>query len=166
MERLPGKEPKMTKHTAKSHDILDTIRHVDDIETGNIRYAEKQIPGARNHLTRTLLNALKLDAEKHHLIQRMVIDSIRKEAVNLSPDELQEFSGHLNKHIEAEERALCYAEEALEQSNLPVPRYLLSYLVTDIKMQNSLLSQFEDELKTASISTSISSKTPASPKAA
>ncbi len=156
----------MKKSTDKSHDILDTIGQVDEIESGNIHYAEKEIPRAKNPLTKTVLKALKLEAEKHHLIQQMIIDSIKKEAVNLSPDELQSFSVHLNKHLEAEERALCYAKEAFDKSNLPIPRYLLSYLVADIKMQNCLLSQFEDELKTASIPTSISSKTFGRPKAA
>ncbi len=156
----------MKKYAGKSHDILDTIGRVDEIESGNIQYAEKEIPKAKNPLTKTVLKALKLEAEKHHLIQQMIVDSIKKEAVNLSPDELQNFSAHLNKHLEAEERALCYAKEALDQSNLPVPRYLLSYLVADIKMQSCLLSQFEDELKTASIPTSVSSKRFGAAKAA
>jgi hypothetical protein len=89
----------------------------------------------------------------------MIVDSVKKEAVHLSPDELQNLSGHLNKHVESEEKALSLAKEAFERSELAIPRYLLSYLIADLKKQNSLLRRFDDELKTASIPTSGTSKT-------
>ncbi len=148
----------MKKYAAKSKDIIDTMNHGQAIECRNIEAVREEIPKAKNRLVRTVLQALDFEAEKHHLIQQMIIDSIKEESVNLSPDELQNFSHLLNKHLEAEEKALSFAKEAYEKSNLPIPRFLLSYLVADLEMQNDLLSQFENELKTASISTSVSSR--------
>ncbi len=156
----------MKKDIERSEDVLKTIGQGQKIESGNIQYAEKEIPKAKNPLVKAVLQALKLEAQKHHIIQQMIIDSLKREAVNLSPDELQSFSAHVNKHLEAEDKALSYAKEALDKSNLPIPRYLLSYLVADLKMQSELLSRFEDELKTASISTSVSSRTFTVPRAA
>ena len=148
----------MKKYAGKSRDIIDTISHGQEIECRNILSTEEEIPKAKNRLVKTVLQALNFEAEKHHLIQQMIIDSIKEESVNMSPDELQNFSSLLNKHLKAEEKALSFAKEAFEKSNLPIPRFLLSYLVADMKMQNDLLTQFEDELKTASISTSVSSR--------
>ncbi len=156
----------MKSNTGRSEDVLKTVSQGQKVESGNIQYAEKEIPKAKNALTKTVLQALKLEAEKHHLIQQMIIDSLKKEAVNLSPEELRNFSLHINKHLEAEEKALSFAKEAFDKSNLPIPRYLLSYLVADLKMQSELLSQFEDEMKTAAISTSVSSKAFSAPRAA
>ena len=156
----------MKKNSGKYGDILDKIIDWQAIETGNIEYTDREIAGARNPLIKAMLQALKLEAEKRRLLQQMIIDSIDREAVNLSPDELRDLSGHFNKHLEAEEKALYLAKEALEKSELTIPRYLLSYLIGDLKKQNSLLRQFDDRLKTASVPTSATAKTYSSSRAA
>jgi hypothetical protein len=61
--------------------------------------------------------------------------------------------------MEAEEKALLLAKEAFKKSELPLQRFLISYLINDLTKQNDLLRQFEDDLKTASVPTSITSKT-------
>lgn len=149
----------MKKYTGKSGEVIDAISHGQEIECRNIEYAEIELPQAKNRLVKTVLETLRLEAKKHHLIQEMIAESIKEDSVNLSPDELQEFSTHVNKYLEAEGKALSFAKQALEKSNLPVPHYLLSYLVADLKMQNGLLTRFEDELKAASVPTSVSSRT-------
>ena len=149
----------MKKYTGRSEDFLDTIVELQAIQTRNIEYVKKDIPKTGNPLIRTMLQALRLEAEKRSLLQQMIVDSIEKEAVHLSLDELQYLSDHFNRQVEADEKALSLEEEAFEKSELPIPRYLLSYLIEDTKKQSSLLKQFEDKLKTASIPTSVSAKT-------
>ena len=123
-----------------------------------MEYADDQIKKAQNPLTKTLLRALKFEAEKHCIIQQMIVDSVKKEAVHLSPEELRELSSHLNRFIEEEEKALTRAK-AFEGEHEPyVTRFLMSYLVADLRSQNSLLKEFDDELKIASVPTSASSK--------
>jgi len=128
------------------------------LEGSTIEYATDELKETKNPLTKTLLEMLKLEAEKHCLLQQMIMDSLKKEAVHLSPEELGEFSRHLNKYVTEEEKALCSAQAALEGNGLLVPRYLLSYLIADQKAQNCLLRQFDDELKTGSIPTSATSR--------
>ncbi len=148
----------MARYSNKSGDFLDKITDWQTIETDNIEQAKKEIPKAKNPLIRMMLQMLKLEAEKRRILQQMIVDSINKEAVNLSPDELQNLSDHLNRHVDIEEKALMIAKEAFEESELAIPRYLLSYLIGDLKKQNSLLKRFDDELKVASIPTSATSK--------
>jgi hypothetical protein len=156
----------MKKYEGKSEDILDKIVDLQSIETENMDQTSKAIPNAKNPLIKTMLQALKLEAEKSRVLQQMIVDSMKKEAVHLSPDELQNLSGHLNRHIKVEEKALTIAKEAFEKSELAIPRYLLSYLIGDLKKQNALLRHFDDELKIASIPTSATSKTFNSSRAA
>ncbi len=156
--------------TAKSHatteDIIGKIVDWQTVEANNIEYAAKEISKAKNPLIRTILQALKLDSEKRRLIQQMILDSIEKEAVNLSPDELGELSGHVNRQVESEEKAALLGKEVFEESELAVPRYLLSYLIDDLKRHNDLLRQFDGKLKNASIPTSTTSRTFGSSRAA
>ncbi len=156
----------MRKYEGKSGDILDKIAGWQSIETENMEQTSKAIPNAKNPLIKAMLQALRLEAEKSRVLQQMIVDSIRKEAVHLSPDELQNLSGHLNRHMKAEEKALTIAKEAFKESELAIPRYLLSYLIGDVKKQNALLRHFDDALKTASIPTSATSKTFGSSRAA
>jgi len=148
----------MKRPAEKSEELFNLMVDWQTIETETIEHANTEIPKARNPLTRTMLKVLRLEAEKHCAIQQMIVESIKKEAVHLSPEELSDLSGHLNRRLEVEEKALSLAEAALKKSELFIPRFLLSYLVSDIKKENGLLSQFDDELKTASIPTSVTSK--------
>ncbi len=149
----------MKKYAGKSEDILDKISDWQAIESENMEQMSKAIPGAVNPLIKTMLQALKLEAEKRKVLRQMIVDSVKTEAVHLSPDELLDLSAHINRHMRAEEKALTIAKEAFEKSELVIPRYLLSYLIGDLKKQNDLLRHFDDELKTASIPTSVTSKT-------
>lgn len=150
------KATKATSHTPDK--LIDMIVDWQGVENATIKYATDGAKEAKNPLTATMLKVLELEAEKHYMIQQMIVDSIRKEAVHLSPEELEELSRHLNRYITEEEKALCLAQDAAEGNGLVVPRYLLSYLMADLKVQNSLLRQFDDELKTASIPTSATSR--------
>jgi hypothetical protein len=148
----------MKKATEKSGDLLDVMVDWMDTETGTILYARNEIPKATNPLTKTMLKVIRLEAEKNSLIQQMIVESVKKEAVHLSPEELATFSEHLNRYIEAEEKALSRAEAATNWHESSVPLSLLTFLVSDMKQQNCLLRQFDDELKTASIPTSATSR--------
>jgi hypothetical protein len=156
----------MAKKTGKYGDFVDRIKEWQAIENDNIERTDREVPETKNPLIRTMLQALRLEAEKRRLLQQMVIDSVQREAVNLSPDELGNLSGHINRHMEAEEKALSIAMEALDKSELTIPSYLLSYLIGDLKNQKSLLRQFDDKLKNASVPTSATGRTYGTSRAA
>jgi len=148
----------MNKVKAHSDNLLDVMVDWQDTESGTIIYAQDEIPKAKNPLTKTMLKMIRLEAEKNSLIQQMIIESVKKEAVHLSPEELETFSKHLNRYIEAEEKAVTRVEAATNWHEASVPLSLLSFLISDLKQQNCLLRQFDDELKNASIPTSATAK--------
>ena len=148
----------MRKSKGDSGDLLNLMVEWQDIETGNILYTKEEMPKAKNPLTKTMLKVIRLEAEKNSLIQQMIVESIRKEAVHLSPEELGTLSGHLNRYIEIEEKVLSHAEAAATKHESLVPLSLLTFLISDLKQQNCLLRQFDDGLKNASIPTSATSK--------
>lgn len=138
--------------------MINIMADWERVEADTIKFANKEIPHARNILTKTMLQVLEFEAQQHRLIQQMIIDSLKKEAVNLSPDELGILPGYINRYLEAEGKILCEAEGSAAQSEPFVTSYLFSYLMEDLKTQSCMLKQFEDELKNASIPTSVSSK--------
>ncbi len=139
--------------------LLDAIVDLQAIETENIANAKAEIAKTKNHLTRAMMKVLEVEAEKRCLLHGIISDSLKKEAFNLSPEELNILSSHFNRTMEAEDQALLLAKEAYEKSEVPIHRFLLSYLINDLKKENNPLRQFEYDLKGASIATSITSKT-------
>ncbi|MDA8175218.1 MAG: hypothetical protein M0018_11650 [Nitrospiraceae bacterium] len=149
------------KAHSKNPGMLDLITDWQAIETDAMSYVDEQTgkPENQNTLTKTFLRILKLEAEKRCLIQQAIVESKQMEAPHLSPDELATLSAHLNRQVEREEEILPIGETVLDgEAKLLVPRYLLFYLLSEIRKENSLLKDFDDELKTASIPTSATSR--------
>ena len=99
------------------------------------------------------MESIKHDSEKHKLIQQMIIDSITKEAISISPDELSEMSDMLNNHMEAEAESLCLTDAAFAKSELFFTRFLFSYRIADEAKHHGLINELND-LKRETIPTS------------
>jgi len=148
----------MKKPAEKSGDFLKLMADWQAVEERMVGYAEDEKAKSQHPVIRAVLDILELDAQKYCRLQQMVAESVKKEALHLSPEELQALSAHINKRLEMEERTLALAEKAAEKSQVFFPRYLLQYLISSLKKENALLRQFDDGLKSAHVSTSTSAK--------
>ena len=136
-----------------SEEFLDLIKKWQKLEDKTIDSADAMIRKTNNQFLGMIMESIKLDSEKHKLIQQLIIDSITKEAISISPDELNEMSDMLNNHMEAEAESLCLADAAFAKSELFFTRFLLSYLIADEAKHHGLINQLND-LKRATIPTS------------
>ncbi len=148
----------MKKPAEKSDAFLDLMVDWQTIEGDMMQYAEEEAAKTLNTLEKTMAQVIGLEARKRCVIQQMIVESVKKEAAHLDPEEIQSLIGHINHFVETEEKELPMAEAALQKSELFLSRYLLSYLIADLKKGNVLLRKFADELKSATISTSVTSK--------
>lgn len=148
----------MKKAKEDSKEFIELMEKWQALEDKTITIADKILNKTNNSLLRMTMEMIKLDSEKHKLIQQMIIDNITKEAIHIGPDELNDLSEILNSHMEAETESLCLAEEAFQKSQLFTTRYLLSYLIADEAKHHGLMNQIND-LKRASIPTSVSART-------
>jgi len=152
--RAPEKAPKMERKGKKavelSKEFLNIIKEWQSLEDETIRFSEDLIKKTKNKLIKMTMEMIKHDSQKHKEMQQMLIDSITKEPFILSPEELNALGNGLNKHLAAEAKSLQLADEALENSELFVTRYVLSYLIADEQKHHSLLTKLE-ELKRATV---------------
>lgn len=140
----------MKRPVEESQEFLNLIREWQALEDRTIASAEELLSRTNNPIVKMTMEMIKHDSEKHKVMQQMIIDSITKESVHLSPDELAPLSDLLNKHMEAEARSLTPADAALERSELFITRYILSYLIADETKHHSLINKL-NELKRATI---------------
>jgi hypothetical protein len=137
----------------KDEELLAIVQGWQKLEGNAISYAFDLMRKTRNPLTKMITNLIIHDSEKHKLVQQMIIYTLTEETLHLSPDELNELSGLINRHVTAEDEAIRLAEAALDNCGQVSTHFLLSYLIADKKKHYSLVARM-DELKLASIPTS------------
>ncbi len=142
---------KTTKKPAElSNNFLKIIKEWQKLEDSTIKFSSDMLKKSKNPLIRMTMEMIKNDSQKHKVMQQMLIDSLTKEALHLSPEELAMLSDGLNKHIAAEAKSLELADEALKNSELFITRYILSLLIADETKHHNLLGKL-NELKRATV---------------
>ena len=145
-----GRRDKTKRSAEQSGKLLSVLREWQKLEDSTIKYADEMGKKTKNKLIKMTMEMIKSDSQKHKVMQQMLIDSLTKEPFALSPDELGALSAGLNKHMAAEARSLELADEALQNSELFVTRYILSYLIADEQKHHKMLANL-NELKRATV---------------
>lgn len=133
-----------------SKHLVKILKDWQKLEDETIKHSEATIRKSKNRLVTMTMEMIKNDSQKHRAMQQMLIDSLTKEPFILTPDDLSALSDGLNKHLAAEAKSLELADEALQNSELFVTRYILSYLIADEQKHHALLSKL-NELKRATV---------------
>ena len=122
--------------------LVDTLNAWQQIESRSITQCGDIADRTRNPVLRLVMEIIRRDSAMHHRVQQFVIDSLEKEPVTLTVEELEGVWGAIEAHIEAEretERLVAQAREALAGTKDVVQRYLLEYLATDEHKHDALL---------------------------
>jgi rubrerythrin len=143
----------MAKKTSKADDtdrLCEALENWMDLEDETIKQAEKTLKKTKNKLVKMTMEMIKNDSLKHKAMQKLLLESLTKEALVLTPDDLVDLSEGLNQHLAAEAKSLEVADAALNNSKLFTTRYILSYLIADEQKHHALLSKL-NELKRAAV---------------
>jgi len=134
----------------KSNNFVKIMKDWQRLEDETIKFADNMMRSNKNPLIKMVMEMIKNDSMKHKAMQQMLIDSVTKEAIHLSPEELSSISESLNRHLQAEAKSLELADAALRQSELFVTRFILSMLIADETKHHKMLGNL-NELKRATI---------------
>jgi hypothetical protein len=133
-----------------SKNLVKILKEWQKLEVETIKHAEQSIKKSKNKLVKMTMEMIKNDSQKHKVMQQTLIDSLTKKPLLLTPDDLASLSDGLNKHLAAEAKTLELADQALQNSELFVTRYILSYLIADEQKHHALLAKL-NELKRATV---------------
>jgi len=133
-----------------SKSLIKVLKDWQKLEDESISHAEATIKKTKNKLVKMTMEMIKNDSQKHRAMQQLLIDSLTKESLVLAPEDLGSLSENLNKHLAAEAKTLELADKALQNSELFVTRYILSYLIADEQKHHALLTKL-NELKRATV---------------
>lgn len=131
-----------TKEIQKA--IVENMKRWQKIENASVASTGKVIDKTDNPVVRIIMEVIQRDSQFHYRIQEMIADSLETKTLSLSPDDLSEVWGMIEKHIELEKKTVELAEEALKHlkgRKMVVQEYLLHYLLEDEKKHNLVLEQ-------------------------
>jgi hypothetical protein len=122
--------------------LVEILNAWQQIESRSIAQCGDIADRTRNPVLRLVMEIIRRDSAMHHRVQQFVIDSVEKEPVTLTVEDLESVWGAIEAHIEAEretERLVAQAREALAGTKDVVQQYLLAYLAADEHKHDVLL---------------------------
>jgi catalase len=126
----------------KQEQLVEILRRWQHIENKSVAQAADIIDKSPNPAIRLIMEIIQRDSAFHFRVEQFIIDSIEKQAVTLTPDDLAQVWEAIEAHIEAERRVgdlVLDAEKALAGTRNVVQHFLISYLGQDEKKHDQLL---------------------------
>ena len=134
----------MAKGPERIDNLVSTLRKWQAIERKSIDSCAEIMEKTDNPLIRQFMEIIRNDSVQHHRVQQFIIDSLTKEAVKLTPEELALVWDEITAHDEVERKTVELAKKLRDKCNFFVQRALLEYLITDEEKHDHLLSSLED----------------------
>lgn len=127
-----------TSARVRDRELLAMLRKWKGLEASTIKSCDAILKKAKNPILTTLTTAIRNDSEKHAAIIQLVMDSMTKQAYELSPDDLAGVAHLLNKHIALEQASIDMAGKAIEMSRDAITKQLLKMILDDEKKHKSM----------------------------
>ena len=136
----------MPKKKGQEHieELVETLRKWQGIERKAIDSCADIMEKTDNSLIRQIMEIIRNDSVQHHRVQQFIIDSMTKEPVRLTPEELGQVWDEITAHDEVERETIEIAKKLKEECRFFVQRALLDYLIVDEEKHDQLLKALED----------------------
>lgn len=126
--------------------MIEGLREWQGIERQAMEQTAEIMEKTSNPYIRIIMEIIRQDSLMHHRVQQLIVDSLTREAVSLTPEEIAEIWDQVEAHDETEKHVVRMAEELKAEAWTPIHKQLLDYLLTDEKKHDVLLEQL-GELK-------------------
>jgi rubrerythrin len=132
------------KGQERTEKLLKTLRDWQGIERHAIETTTKIMEKTDNLLIRQFMEIIRNDSVQHHRVQQFIIDSLTKQPINLSHDELAQIWEEIEAHDKVERKTIEMAKECRDECQFFVQRSLLEYLISDEEKHDTILQGLED----------------------
>ena len=127
-------------------EMVEGLRKWQGIERKAMEQTAEIMESTGNPVIRMVMEIIRQDSMMHHRVQQFIIDSLTREAVSLSPEDVSEIWAKIEEHDEMEREVIDMAKDLKEKAWSPVHKQLLEYLLADETKHDRLLEQL-GELK-------------------
>jgi hypothetical protein len=128
----------------RTEKLLKTLRDWQGIERHAIETTTKIMEKTDNLLIRQIMEIIRNDSVQHHRVQQFIIDSLTKQQVNLSHEELAQIWDEIEAHDQVERKTIEMAKECKEECQFFVQQALLEYLIVDEEKHDLILKGLDN----------------------
>lgn len=132
------------KGQERTDKLIKTLREWQGIERNAIETTTKIMEKTDNLLIRQFMEIIRNDSVQHHRVQQFIIDSLTKQPVSLTHEELAQIWEEIEAHDKVEKKTIQLANECKEECRFFVQRALLTYLITDEQKHDLILQELEN----------------------
>jgi hypothetical protein len=136
-----------TTGSEKVDNMVEVLRQWQSIERQSMAVTSEIMAQTESPLIRMIMQIIAHDSMMHHRVQQFLIDSVTRESVSLSREELGEIWERIEAHDQAEKKTIEMAKSLREQAWSPVHKQLLDYLLADESKHDTLLEQLTEVKK-------------------
>ena len=135
----------MAKETGqdRTEKLLRTLRDWQGIERNAIETCTKIMEKTDNLLIRQFMEIIRNDSVQHHRVQQFIIDTLTKQPVKLSHEELAQIWDEITAHDKVERKTIEMAKQCKEECQFFVQRSLLEYLIADEEKHDLILTELD-----------------------
>ena len=135
----------MAKKTGqdRTDKLLKTLREWQGIERSAIQTCTKIMEKTDNLLIRQFMEIIRNDSVQHHRVQQFIIDSLTKQPIKLSHEELAQIWDEIEAHDQVERKTIEMAKECKDECQFFVQRSLLEYLLRDEEKHDLILQELD-----------------------
>jgi hypothetical protein len=126
---------------SKVDEMVTVLRKWQGLERQAMNDTAEIMEKTNSPLIRVMMEIIRHDSLMHHRVQQFLIDSVTKEAVTVSREDIVEIWEKIEAHDRMEKKTLEMAEKLKEQSWDSTHRTLLEYLLRDEAKHDTLLGQ-------------------------
>ena len=134
----------MAKGPEKVKNMVDALRKWQGIERESINVTAEISEKTESPLIRMLMEIIRHDSLMHHRVQQFMIDSVTRESVTVTREDIGAIWESIEKHDQAEKELVALGEELAKTAWTPVLKQLLAYLITDEKKHDVLLETLNE----------------------
>jgi hypothetical protein len=128
----------------RTEKLMKTLREWQGIERHAIETTTKIMEKTDNLLIRQIMEIIRNDSVQHHRVQQFIIDSLTKQQVNLSHEELAQIWDEIEAHDKVERKTIEMAKECKEECQFFVQQALLEYLIVDEEKHDLILKGLDN----------------------
>ena len=128
-------------------EIVSNMKSWQQLENATIAITAQVIEKTKNPIIRLIMEIIQRDSQMHYRVQDWIADSLEGKTLSLTPEELGEVWGAIERHIELEKKSVEMAEQvlaSLKGKSMVIQAYLLDYLREDEEKHNNLLSSLDN----------------------
>ena len=111
--------------------LVDALKRWQGMERMSIQTMTEIIERTDNPFVRLIMEVIQRDSVLHHRVQQFMIDSVTKQAVTLTPEDMAEVWGAIEEHKKMEQGLVELASTLKEEAWDPIHKHPFDYLQTD-----------------------------------